>query len=104
MFTVHLGCFSDHTDALGRVLLNVLFCAWGYQVQLKVRWIVLPLAGRSQVPMVDVVSAEVFDIGEAPVENFKGFRVAGEGCSFGRQEGRLVIDRTEEGDTAAPLI
>lgn len=84
LFAVDLKCFGDHADALGRVLLDMILCAWRDQVQLEVRWVVLPLTGRSQVPMVDVVGAEIFDIGKALLEGLEGFEVAREGCSFGR--------------------
>ena len=54
--------------------------------------------------MVDVIGAEIFDIGNGAMECIEGFDVAWECCPLHCQESWGAVDGAEEGDTSTGLV
>lgn len=58
----------------------------------------------SEGPVVDVVCTDVGYVGEGGTKGDQGGLIDWEGGAFGEQNGRLVVNRAEERDTAVILV
>lgn len=74
------------------------------EIKLQVGGISGRVARGSKVPPVNIIVAQILDIGESNVEGFQGFDVIWEGRSFCSEKRRGTIDHTEESNSAATLI
>jgi len=89
---------------LRRVFLDMLLCAGVDEVELQVRCRANSGARRGKVPPVDIIVAEVLDVGDGGMEATEGVRVRGKGGAFDGQKSGGGGDATEESDAAAGLV
>ena len=82
MALIDLWCFGHYANALRRVFSDMLPCARIDEIELQVGGNLVGRACRGKIPSVDIIVAQVLDVGESCVEAFQHLRVAWEGSSF----------------------
>jgi hypothetical protein len=97
MVTVDLGSLGDHAHVLGGVLADVQVRAWPDEIELQV-WLsgVFAMASgccRSEVPPIDVVCAEVANVGQGGMEGTERRELGSKGSSLDGQDAGSLVDR-----------
>jgi hypothetical protein len=105
MVAVVGGGFGNEAHALLAVLADVLFGARPDEVDLEVgRVVVAVLAAVGEVPVVDVVGAEVLEGAQAGGDRGEVVGRAGERRALEDQQCGLAVDGSAEGGPAARLV